>query len=348
MAETKLNKLLACVRDYLVEYLPNQKNCSENTIISYRCSLNGFFDHLTTENNVKLKDVGFDMMTKASVISFLDSVEAAGCSASTRNIKLQAICSFLKYAESCDIANAIYYSEVLDIPKKKHATSLTVDYMTTDDVKLLLSMPDDQTKRGIRDMFIMVLLYDSAARVQELVNIKLKDIHDTSVPSVVLFGKGRKKREVPLMPSTMDHFRRYRAVFHPDAGSNPEEPLFYTERKGVRCAISDDTIRVILNKYADMARQHSSTIPERVYPHLLRHSRAMHLYQNGMDLSLIAQWLGHVDVKTTLIYAHADMEMKRKAIMLATGGYASQDELAPPKYDLNDDEVVKKLISLIA
>ena len=347
MAKNKLNKLLACVRDYLMEYLPNQKNSSEHTIISYRTSLNSFFDHLTKERNVKLKDVQFDMVTKELVISFLDSVEASGSSASTRNHKLQAIRSFLKYAASCDVAQAAYYSEIMDIPKKKHSTSLTVDYMTPDDTKLLLSMPDGHTAKGIRDMFIMVLIYDSAARVQELVNIRIKDVHDIASPSLDLYGKGRKKRTVPLMPATMEHYYRYMEVFHPQTGNDPEEPLFYTERKGIRCAISDDTIRVFMKKYADMARLHSSTIPESVYPHLLRHSRAMHLYQNGMDLSLIAQWLGHADIKTTLIYAHADMDMKRKAISQATDGYATQAELAPPKYDINDDEVLKRLISLI-
>ena len=121
--------------------------------------------------------------------------------------------------------------------------------------------------------------------------------------------------------------------------------LFYTERKGQRKLICDDTVRLMMQKYADLARAKCQEIPAHVHPHLWRHTRAMHLYQHGMDLTLVSQWLGHTNIETTLIYAHADTEHKRQAITKALGDSAAPG-VVPEKYTVSDEEMLQRLYGL--
>lgn len=149
------------------------------------------------------------------------------------------------------------------------------------------------------------------------------------------------------MEKTVRHFKNYMEIFHPDADSFSKAPLFYVERKGRVGPMSDDNIRKFLNEYGAAARLICPDVPEKIYPHLWRHSRAMHLYQHGMDLTLVSQWLGHAHLETTLIYAHADTELKRKAIEKATSlQNPLKDAYCAPQFDVNDDDVLKRLYGL--
>ena len=147
------------------------------------------------------------------------------------------------------------------------------------------------------------------------------------------------------MKDTVKHLQNYMKVFHPGETWMTSEWLFYVERKGIRNAMCDDTARLRLQKYAASAREKFPDVPLNVHPHLWRHTRAMHLYQHGMDLTLISQWLGHKQLETTLIYAHADTEAKRKAI---TEAMASDPflEAEPVNYTVSDDEILKRLYGL--
>ena len=134
-------------------------------------------------------------------------------------------------------------------------------------------------------------------------------------------------------------------LYHPGEGDYANSFLFYTDRKGVRAPMSDDNVRKMLRQYADSARASCPSMPTNLHPHHFRHSRAMHLYQHGMDLALVSQWLGHANLETTLIYAHADTEMKRKAIEKASAGICEIDagESDP---DILDDDTLKRLYGL--
>ena len=212
-------------------------------------------------------------------------------------------------------------------------------------VKALLEQPDTKTRRGVRDQFFMILMYDSAARIQEMLDLRVCDIRLGNTPTAVLKGKGSKIRSVPLMPETINHFRNYMKLFHPDGQMHSQQPLFYVEQCGARHPMSDDNVRKFLRRYGASARRSCPEVPENVHPHLWRHSRAMHLYQHGMALSLISQWLGHSNLETTLVYAYADTEQKRRAIEKSMG----RDVIAGvdlPKYSVSDEEVLKKLYGL--
>ena len=147
------------------------------------------------------------------------------------------------------------------------------------------------------------------------------------------------------MNSTKEHLLNYLSVYHP--GSPPDRPLFYTTRNGLRRSMTSDNARKLIKAYGTLARRNCVEVPENVHPHMFRHSRAMHLYQHGMPLLLVSQWLGHANVETTLIYAHADTEMKRKAIE------ASTPETSPLKsfsnserFTISDEDLIKKLYGI--
>lgn len=143
----------------------------------------------------------------------------------------------------------------------------------------------------------------------------------------------------------MEHFENYMSVFHTNKSHASNDYLFYSRKGGTTSKICDDTIRNRMNIYAKVARKKCAEVPEHVHPHLWRHSRAMHLYQHGMDLTLISQWLGHKNYTTTLVYAHADTEAKRKAIETAMAN-GNPTENMESKYIETDEEIIKKLYGL--
>ena len=214
-------------------------------------------------------------------------------------------------------------------------------------ITAIIKQPDASTPKGLRDRFFMILLYDTGTRVQEILNIKLCDLQLSRLPKVTLFGKGRKTRVVPLMEKTVHHLKKYMLVFHESANAAADSPLFYSVTHGEKHSLTSRMAHYILQKYGELARKICPEVPEKVHPHLFRHSRAMHLYQEGMDLTLVSQWLGHSKLETTQIYAHADTEHERKAIEAAT----SQDnplysKLNSARYTVTDEETLKRLTGL--
>ena len=193
----------------------------------------------------------------------------------------------------------------------------------------------------------MMLLYDTGARVQEIIDVCVDDFRYGKTPTVTLCGKRRKIRTVPLMEKTVLHLKEYLDVFHPNV-KNSDAPLFYNIIHGMRNSLSDDCVRKFLKRYGVFAREDCMEVPENVHPHLWRHSRAMHLYQRGMDLMLISQWLGHSQLETTLIYAHADTEHKHRAIDAATNnGVQTPISIKPKRFMVTDETELKRLMGLL-
>jgi site-specific recombinase XerD len=219
--------------------------------------------------------------------------------------------------------------------------------MSEQAVKVLLEQPSPLTKKGLRDRFIILLMDDTAARLQELIDIRLCDIKLGKTPVIILNGKGSKTRSVPLMKKTVEQYKNYIRAFHPDEGLYSDQPLFYTMRYQMKTPLGSSTVRKLIISYGAAARQCSAEVPAHVHPHMLRHSRAMHLYQHGMDLTLVSQWLGHVRLETTLIYAHADTEHKRKAIAAATPANSPlRGRLNAKRFTVSDENTLKQLYGL--
>jgi site-specific recombinase XerD len=301
-------------RDFFRTYLPKQRGCSPHTEKAYKKVMDDLLDFIKEKENLQYADITFKMIDSAMLTAFLDNIETNGGSVSTRNHRLACIRAFYKYAAKIEPLAVPYRSEIMKVPIKKSETSDVVDYMTEAEVKTVLAQPDTTRKSGLRNQFILLMFYDTGARISEIRGIRVRDVKLGSQPTVTLFGKGRKERVVPLSEKTAEHFSNYLSVFHPGATQYSEDYLFYVEHNGRKCSIGETTLRDMMTKYCDAARKSGAEAPDKISPHLWRHTRAMHLYQHGMDLTLVSQWLGHAKIETSLTYAHADTEHKRKAI----------------------------------
>lgn len=344
----KSSHFFRLIRDYLTVYLPDQKGTSPNTSKSYREVLSLLLDYICTRNDLALGKLNFTHLSREAVEGFLDYIEIERrCSVTTRNNRLASIRSFLKYACGRDISIQACYIDLSEIPLKKQEKVDVLPYFSESALKTILEQPDSRKKKGLRDLFFMILMYDTGARNQELLDIKLSDIHfEGKSPYVVITGKGRKTRLVPVMQKTVEHFKKYAASFHSEMF--PDEFIFYTERGGKRFAMSPDNTERFIKKYGISAHGVNKEVPESLHPHLFRHSRSIHLYRSGMPMVLLSEWLGHAQISTTLhYYANADTEMKKEAIEKATSKLNPlvSDDSASLEWE-NDEDMIRRLYGL--
>jgi len=343
-----LGTLFGAIHDYLEVYLPKQRKLSVHTQKSYREALDTLVDFIKFRNKVQIQDVTFEMLTEVAVTAFLDSLETErGNGISSRNTRRAAIRAFFKYAADRNVVNVAILQEVNNVALKKPDKVVTVDYMSMDAISAIVEQTDMSSTLGLRDRTMLILLYDTAARVSELVRIELKDLRFGKKPTIILHGKNSKVRSVPLSDRTVQYLKKYLLQFHADIPLSSGTSMFYSVTHGERYPLSDRRVRYLLRDYADKARVTCLEVPENVHPHQFRHSRAMHLYQNGMDLTLISQWLGHSQLETTQIYAHADTEHKRTAIAKATPENSPLfAKLNPERYTITDEDALKRLVGL--
>lgn len=340
-----MNDFFTLIKQYRFEYLPKQKGFSENTIISYRRALTLFVNYLHEVRGIPMKDIDFPIIERALIVDFLEWLQnERNCSATTRNQRLMALRSFFKYAGKVDCSFEAASLIVADVPKKNEPGKI-VDYLSEKAFEAFLQQPDTKTEKGIRDLFFIILMYDTAARCGELQKLKIKDIHlEEPNPVIYLHGKGDKGQLLPLFKRTVEHYMEYKKIFHPDTPDNSDALVFYTVSHGEKHPISPDAIALFFNKYAKKAHLVCPECPEKIHPHMIRHTRAMHLYQNKMPLALISEVLRHADVKTTRIYAFADPEMKREEMEKASP-FKNSTTKAAPMWE-NDEEMILKLCGL--
>ena len=340
--------LWTLVHDFFKTQMPKLSNNSPNTIKAYRESLDALLDFVKAEKGISLSDVTFEMIDRHMLSRFLDHLEAVrGCCIATRNHRLNRIRAFYKYAAKMELTAVIHRDEILKVPLKKSPKPDIIKYMSEDAVKAILTQPDASTEKGLRDQFFMVLLYDTGARIAEMMKIRLCDIHLGKTPTITILGKRSKIRTVPLMESTVKHFLNYVKTFHPGESLYSEQFLFKKIHGDQGRNLHHDTARRFIFEYGVAAKEHCPDVPDKVTPHLWRHTRAMHLYQRGMDLTLISQWLDHARLDTTRIYAKADTEQKRRAIEKATFNFGPlADKLNAERLVINNDDMIKRLYGL--
>ncbi len=297
--------------EFLSVYLPSQKNVSKNTVCSYRDTFKLLITYCQDIHKIPAERITISLLSCEWIVGFLQWLETERrCSISTRNQRLAAIHSFFRYLQAEEPSGLHHFQKVISIPIKK-AKKTTVEYLTPEALKLLLEQPDKHTVKGRRDLTLMSALYDTGARVQELIDIKVCDVILDSPAVVVLHGKGNKTRRVPVTKNTVSLLRAYLTENNLDKSWKNQNPLFFNSQQH---KLTKEGVAYILEKYAESARKSSTIVPAKVKPHIIRHSKAMHLLQAGVNIIYIRDFLGHVDVKTTEIYARADMETKRNAI----------------------------------
>ncbi len=308
---------------YLSKYLPGEVGASSNTIQSYRDTFSILIKYCAAERNIPVGKLTLHQLNRKLIEDFLSWLEEERkCSGSTRNQRLAAIHAFFKYLQ-LEQPQALYqYQQILALPMKK-VRKKSIDYLTLDAVKNLLDMPDRNTKGGRRDLVLLSLIYDTGARVQEIADVRVADIRLHSPATVKLMGKGNRTRIVPLMQPMAKLIEQYLKDNNLYLPQGNQYPLF-RNREGYKLTRSG--IAYILKKYFSEAKGlFPECFPDTISPHVLRHSKAMHLLQSGVNLIYIRDLLGHVNVQTTEIYAKADNSMKRKALEEAYAGVVSNE-----------------------
>lgn len=303
MKKTDFTKALT---SYFSTYLPETCGVSPNTCNSYRDAFKLLLLYFQEEKGVPANSIELRMLNRNLASDFLDWLEAQRkVSVTTRNQRLAAMKAFAHYVQYRNPEYLENCTDIIAMRPKKHEKPV-IPFLTEEELKALLTQPDPSTWHGLRDLTLLSLLYDSGARVQEITDLKLKDIRLTNPAMATLTGKGRKARQVPLMKETCKLLDAYIRNFN--LNSEPlTSPLFFNQ-KGQ--ALSRYGITYILKKYVSQAELDSDT--RKISPHVLRHTKAMHLLRAGVNMIYIRDFLGHVDISTTEVYARIDAEMKRK------------------------------------
>lgn len=309
MKPTDFSKSLT---DFLTKYLPGERGMSHNTISSYKVAFILFITFTEDHKKIKIERMVLKDITKDCILEFLDWLQSERkCSDATRNVRLAALHSFFHFLQYEFPEYLNEWQRILSIKMKKTEKG-TINYLTVDGIKLLLQQPDPSTRKGLRDLAMLALMYDSAARVSEIIDLTPSRIRLNTPHTIKLIGKGNKARIVPLMSQEVVHMNRYMEVNKLLENNVNLNPLFFNSRKE---KLTRAGIHHILQCYTKMARHKDpKLIPDKISCHSLRHSKAMHLLQAGVNLVYIRDILGHESVITTEIYARVDSKQKREAI----------------------------------
>ena len=300
------------LQSFFTDYMATERGASPHTIRSYRDVFVLLLEYMDKKCNVPANKLKLENLTKETVLGFLNWLQdIRKCSIKTRNQRFAALRSFFDYLQYEDPARMSQWQSVRSIRMKKDIKS-QVSYLTVEGVKCLLEQVPTNSRNGRRELAILSLLYSSGARVQELIDLMPSSIRTFKPYIIELCGKGRKKRLVPLDEKIISLIQIYLKEHGLDKAGMDKHPLFYNSW-GEK--LTNPGITYILLKYAAMARTvNPDLIPEKISPHTLRHSRAMHLLQSGVNLVYIRDILGHVSIQTTEIYARADSKLKREAL----------------------------------
>lgn len=296
---------------YLSAYLPGQKNASPHTIHSYRDTFKLLLNYCQCVRGLAIERLSLRDLDDQLIVGFLEWLETERQNKiATRNQRLACIHAFYRYLQTEDPAGLWSYQKILALPMKKTPRPV-ISHLTPEALQVILAQPDRATRNGRRDATLLAVLYDTGARVQELLDLRVRDLRLEPPPILTLTGKGNKTRQVPLMSPTTKLLKQYLDEWRLVQNGTQDNPVFFNRR---RQKMTRAGVTFILDKYTTQAHQHSVRIPEHITPHVLRHSKAMHLLQAGVNLVYIRDFMGHVDIATTEIYARADTELKRKAL----------------------------------
>ena len=312
MKITSPNKLAFRLREYFTDHLPRVRGLSAHTVQSYRDSLVLFLRFLASQRKCHIHDLDLGDIEPDHVIAFLAHLEEVRKNGvTTRNVRLAAIHAFFRYVGTYHPEQLDRVQRILGIPFKR-ARQRVIEYFERDEIEAIFSRISRASRDSRRDYALLATMFNTGARVQEIVDLRARDLQLIRPFQIRLFGKGRKERFCPLWPQTAHVLRDHCEEHHLDLRSDARVFLNHREEP-----LSRFGVRYILAKHLDRARAHVSTLTrKRLHPHSMRHSAAVALLTSGVDLSTISQWLGHSSPNTTNRYATIDLEMKRRAIAM--------------------------------
>jgi integrase/recombinase XerD len=313
------------LRAYFCSYLIGQRDLSQRTIKSYRDTFRLLLRFLQRQLDIQPDALCVDDLDAPRILAFLADLEKSrGNCARSRNARLAAIRSFLRHAAATDPLLLPIAQRVLAIPMKRFDRAM-VGHLTSEQMQAILDAPDTTTLAGQRDRLLLLLLYNTGVRVSEIAEMKVQDVCLQSRASVHIHGKGRKRRAVPLWRQTAKLLRAWlrRSEATPDSPLLPNARGASMTRSGVA-----QRLRLAVTRAAAKC---PALVSARVSPHTIRHTTAMHLLQSGVDLSVIAMWLGHESIQTTHQYLDADLESKRQAMSYLKPPQVRQPRRTPAK-----------------
>ena len=310
---------------FFQDFLPAQRGLSPHTVRSYRDALLLLLQFVSDDAQRSIERLEVSDVTAERVIKFLDHLEADRQNGiATRNARLGAIHVFARFLAARRPEDLASLQRVIGLPFKHGAREGPIEYLERGEMEALLQSIDRESARGRRDYALFALMFNTGARVQEVLNLRRRDVRLDAPSQVRLYGKGQKVRLCPIWPATA---KLLRALIDesPSPDADPADALLFTNAWGR--PLTRFGVRYLLHKYVVAAAARAPTLRDkRIHPHSLRHSTAVALLKAGVDFATISQWLGHATLNTTMRYARADIDLKRQAI-----AQVFPDALAPPR-----------------
>lgn len=323
-----MNNFTKYLNLFFNDYLTLQLNCSSNTLKSYKYTFKLLLNYLINNKGIKLKDIDFKVLTKDNIKDFLNYIENnKKCSINTRNQRLAAIKSFFQYVS---IENIEYLNETQDVLniKMKKTIKKEMDYFSLKELEEFYNNIKTNTRKERRNYVLLVLLYDSAARLEELLNVKVMDVRLDNQPSITLLGKGKKIRCVPIMDKTKEIVIQYI-----NENKLTNSSYLFSNSKGEK--LNSRTIQIMINKY--------NKTNKNISPHSFRRSRAIHLLEAGVDMIYIRDLLDHISITTTERYAKASVEYKNKMLAKTYSNIFQENQETSWN---NDKDLLEELLKL--
>lgn len=312
MKKYKNDKFFGLLEEYFSSYLPIAKGLSEKTIISYKAAFRLLFEYLITKEEISADKISFSTLTVECIHGFLDWLEIdRQCSVSTRNQRLSAIASFADFAQSRDFGNAsVFRKNIMLVPKKKTQKN-SRSFFTRDEIKILFSIPEIHSEIGIRDKTLLCFMYASGMRSQEVCDMVVGDIQFYSDRAGIrVLGKGKKMRRIGIPAKAAEVLKKY--IVHRNIQNNAEKHIFSSqthEKMTVSC------IEEIYSKYVNCAKRDNPRMFKDNYtPHSMRHTTASHMLEAGVPLIVLKNFLGHVSLQTTQIYAEVTQDTMNREL----------------------------------
>ena len=321
------------LKDFFETYLPKERGVSNHTIRSYSATFQSLYAFFKDNKGIRANKLFVKDLSRRSINDYLNWLEMEkGNKVPTRNSRLASVKAFCHYAQYKDFKNLARWQDILSIKSKK-ADMPYMSFLTQEGMKTLLSEVPTDTIQGRRHLAILAFLYDTGARANELISFSAHNLNLTNPYHVILSGKGRKKRIVPIHEKLVLILKAYMKDANIELNNISKQPLFVNAhgRKLTSAGLTH-----IIMMYADKVRENfPALMPERLSPHSFRHSKATHLLQAGMNIIYVRDFLGHSSVKTTETYVRMDSEQKRKALEAAAADIVPQSQTIEV---WNDDE----------
>lgn len=302
------------IHDWLTVYSSSVLSSSIHTVKNYKDTLSLYLHYLTHVKGLDADAFTFKLLERTVIEEWILWLKnERGCSPETCNNRLASIRAFIKYLSERDISLMYLAHEAARIPRQK-VRRKKVKGLSKDAVKTLLNTPNTSTATGRRDLTLLIFMYATAVRIDEVLSMKIGHLHlHAARPYVTIIGKGNRIRTLYLLPKAVAHLEKYIAEFHL-MEPNPDSYVFYSRIKGYRNKMTQTAVAKQLRKYAAIAHEDGTEVPLDLHAHQIRHAKASHWLEDGMNIVQISFLLGHVDVKTTMVYLDITTEQEEKAL----------------------------------